>query len=402
MLKYLRNQSQNFQNYSSQNQTMASPINVVHVLTDVGVKDIDDELLLKYLAQNRYPLNLLIVFTGSDGISAGDALSHWIRTYEKTVLEDLTEGTTLSYTTLDEYKNGEKSCDYLLQIAPLDGYDGGNLVVREKYVFAGDYITPEGGRPSFNRMGSDAILDKFQGEGKLVDMPSTHMAKMRFNPVLLSKFGGAFKDNIVFTAFLLIFARMSPDHSANKFAEGLVNPICGRGANFSSVSKLCFELLGVNADFLRSQESNLIDTGNCLNVSSCTTAAQNYCDQLERNGVILKDRDGTIKFLSDVNIMLQCIADKGREVTGSSDLVDIFADGKVFVSDFNVDSIPSTLHNAWELFKENADSLTDCFNPVYDLFAGYVMVGFIDSEEMGQRRVVHSPEEFLKNVVLEF
>ena len=54
---------------------MSSPINVVHVLTDVGVKDIDDELPLKYLAQNRFPLNLLIVFTGSDGISAGDALS---------------------------------------------------------------------------------------------------------------------------------------------------------------------------------------------------------------------------------------------------------------------------------------------------------------------------------------
>ena len=145
-----------------------------------------------------------------------------------------------------------------------------------------------------------------------------HMAKMRFNPVLLSKFGGAFKDNIVyFTAFLVFSHGLSPDHSANKFAEGLVNPICGRGANFSSVSKLCFELLGVNADFLRSQESNLNDTGNCLNVSSCETAAQNYCDQLEKHGVLLKDRDGTIKFLTDINIDCFSVADKGREVTGS-------------------------------------------------------------------------------------
>ena len=80
----------------------------------------------------------------------------------------------------------------------------------------------------------------------------------------------------------------------------------------------------------------------------------------------------------------------------SSDLVDIFADGKVFVSDFNVDSIPSMLHNAWELFKANADSLTDCFNPVYDLFAGYVMVGSFIVKKWVKSELFIFPEEFLK------
>ena len=378
---------------------MAAPI--VHIFTDVGVKDTDDELLLKFLANNKIPMNLLVVFTGSDGISAGDALAYWIRTFESNVLKMLTIGTKISYTTLADYKCAEQVCDYGLQISPLDGFNGENMIVNQKYVFAGDYITPEGARPSFNRNGSEAILDKFFKEGKLIDIPSAHMVKMRFNSELLSKFDGAFKDNIVFTAFLLIFARMSPDHVANKFAEGLVNPNAGRGANYTSVKKLCFELLGVDAEFLRRQEKLLNDTGNCLNVSTCETTARNYCSELEKNGVTLSDKDGTIKFLTDINIMLQCIADKGREVVDSSELVDIFdrgSDRHVYVSDFDVDNIPSSLENAWELFKVNADTLTDCFNPVYDLFAGYVLSGIIQGED----RVSHSPQEFLANVVHEF
>ena len=176
----------------------------VHIFTDVGVKDVDDELLLKFTSQQNIPLCLLVVFTGSDGISAVEALTHWVRTYESNVLSKLTRGSSLKYTILNEFKNYPQECDYCLQISPLDGYDGSNLVVKEKYVFAGDFITPEGARPSFNRVGSDAILKKFHDEGKLVDIPSAHMVKMRFNSDLLSKFDGPFTDSIVFTAFLLI------------------------------------------------------------------------------------------------------------------------------------------------------------------------------------------------------
>ena len=378
-------------------------IPTIHVFTDVGVEDTDDELGIKYLLNFKDPLNVLIVFTGSASISAGNALAYWVRTFESTVLSKMTPGTTFAYTTLSDYAAAHSNCcDYALQIGPMKGYDGANMNVTKKYIFAGDYKTPEGARPSFNRTGSEKILDKFFEEGKLLDIPSAHMVKMRFNKQLLSKFSidseDPFSSNIVFTAFMLIFARMSPDHVACKFAEGLVNPSVGRGANYSSVSKLCFEMLGVNVDFLRSQEDTLNDTGNCLNVDSCENAARNYCDDLEKNGVTLKDKSGTIKHLADMNIILQCIADKGREVVESSELIDIFADGKVYVSDFDVDSIPSNLHNAWELFKKNADSLTDCFNPVYDLFAAYVMTGVI----VGENRVTHSPEEFLKNIVSEF
>ena len=132
---------------------MTSPI--IHIFTDVGVKDTDDELLLKYLANNKIPMNLLVVFTGSDGISPGDALAYWIRTFESEVLQELTPGTNISYTTLSEYACSKNQvCDYALQIAPLNGYEGANMIVKNNYIFAGDYITPEGARPSFNRSGA--------------------------------------------------------------------------------------------------------------------------------------------------------------------------------------------------------------------------------------------------------
>ena len=64
----------------------------------------------------------------------------------------------------------------------------------------------------------------------------------------------------------------------------------------------------------------------------------------------------------------------------------------------NINGMPHEILPAWDFFKSNAESITDAFNPVYDLFAGYVLSGVIQ----GENRVSHSPQEFLKNVVREF
>jgi len=361
----------------------------IHVFTDIGVEDTDDELGVKYLLNFKDPLNVLIVFTGSASMSAGNALAYWVRSFESTVLSKLTPGTTFAYTTLSDYAAAAGNCcDYALQIGPLKDYDGENMSVNKNYVFAGDYKTPAGARPSFNRTGSEKILDKFFKEGKLVDIPSTHMVKMRFNKDLLSKFSTDTEDpfacNIVFTAFLLIFARMSPDHVACKFAEGLVNPNCGRGANYVSVMKM-------------KEKLNLT---NDLKPPAAYAAAMEYCDDLIANGVVLKDRRGTVKHLTEINDVLQAISNVSvgleenyRSLFGSSE-----APRKVFVSDFDIDSVPDALLPSWEFFKKNSTMFIDAFNPVYDLFAAYVMTGLM----VGENRVTHSPEEFLKNVVSEF
>jgi len=186
---------------------------------------------------------------------------------------------------------------------------------------------------------------------------------------------------------MLAFARMSPKHSANKFAEGLINPNVGRGANYISVMKM-------------KENLNIIIEYPNRTSSSEYVAAIKYCNDLEENGVVLKDKKGTIKYLTEINDVLQAISNKG--CGNSVPVYDLFgpveAPRKVFVSDFDINSIPDVLEPCWNLFKANADKLIDSFNPVYDLFAGYVMVGIIKGED----RTNHSREEFLKNVVTEF
>ena len=360
------------------------PVRIIHFFTDVGFKDIDNKLLINYLIDQVF-LDLTFVFMGSNGLSPSEALVYWIREYEPTLLKNTSGNIKISYTTIAEYKELDAVvCDYVLQISPMNGYTGENLTVREKYIFAGDYSTPAGGRDSFNKQGAQDILDRFQSQDKLIDIPSTHMAKMRFNKSLFYKFHDNFRDNIVFTAFMVAFGRMSPTHPANKFAEGLINPNAGRGANYFSVMKMK-ENLSLRID-LRPP-------------AVYSAAAVEYCDDLEANGAVLIDREGTIKHLTEINDVLEAISNVS---TGSSFGCPLFGFSeephKVFVSDFDIDSIPDTLLPSWKYFKKNSSMFIDAFNPVYDLFAGYVLNGIIK----GENRINHTPEEFLQNIVQEF
>ena len=356
------------------------------VFTDVGVKDIDDELLLQYLIENEKELELHIVFMGSEGVSSIEAMWEWSK-YKGHILSKYSPEEKdiirkkITYHTIENFKKIKCSFDYALQISPMNGYNGENIEVKEKYVFAGDYITPEGSRPSFNRVGAEEILDRFHGEEKLVDISSAHMAKMRFNQELVSKFTGPFRDSIVFTAFMLAFGRMEPKHPANKFAEGLVNPNAGRGANYNSVMKM--------KEVLDIQCSNETD--------GSVEAATKYFRDLEENGINSDTHEESIKSLTEINMVLQGISDKSCQES-EIEKVNIFQSGQVYTSNFTVDSIPELLKPSWELFKANADKLYESFNPVYDLFAGYVLIGLIDDE----CRKVDSVEVFLKNVCLEF
>jgi hypothetical protein len=365
---------------------------VIHVFTDVGVKDTDDELLIKYLCSlKNCPLDLTFVFMGSDGITASDALAYWIREFESNVLSSVNPSSSISYLTIAEYKEYDVvSCDYALQIAPMNGYAGENLTVLEKYIFAGDYATPEGVRDSFNKEGSQDILDRFQEQDKLVDIPSAHMVNMRFNEELLSKFTGAFHDNIVFTAFKLAFGRMHPKCPvASRFAEGLVNPVKGRGVNYKSVMTMA-EKLGIvpthGPSTPYSPESVRYFTE--IFGEEWVENQNKYVNPLSVNGC-------SIDLLTQMNDVLYWINIKAGGDTN------IFEQngGEVFYSSFNIDTIPELLIPSWEYFKENSTKLIDCYNPVYDLFAGYVLVGFI---KRVSQRVSHTPEEFLTNVVYEF
>ena len=363
----------------------------VHILTDVGVKDTDDELLMSYLMTLKdIPLDLLFVFTGSDGLSAPDALAYWVREFESNVLQKMNAKSSVHYTTLTEYAVNESNvCDYALQISPGNDFEGENMTVNEKYIFAGDFITLEGGRDSFNKQGADIILKKFFDEEKLVDISSSKMATMRFNDELLSKFDGPFLENIVFTAFLLAFGRMPPSHPvASRFAEGLINPLVGRGVNYSSIMKIADNL---DLDFGPDAPE------------SCSIMAEKYFEDITATakGSDVSFNENSVKNLTEINCVLFEIHSQATS-TGwftSSPGTDIFAEnGSVFYSDFNIYTIPESIRPSWEYFKKNSTDLIECFNPVYDLYAGYILVGLLKGEDRSEDTV----EEFQKKVVQEF
>ena len=361
-----------------------APISV-NVFADVGVKDTDDELLIKYFSSlKNHPLNLTIVFMGSDGLTPSQALVYWVREFDTNVLSHKNPLTSITYVTISEYRENPVECDFALQIAPMGGYDGHNLTVHNSYVFAGDYDTPHGSRDSFNKAGSQEILDRFNTEGKLVDMSSQHMSSMRFDQDLMSKFEEPFKSNIVFTAFLLAFGRMDPEHSANMFAEGLINPSLGRGVNYKSVMTMG-KNLGAPA--------YLLDVDR---FPKPRYASLNYFKELQENGAF-KDKGNEINPKS-----VQCL-DQMNDILawihGNSSLFVQNGDS-VFYSDFDIYNIPEILKPSWELFKKHSDCLVDCYNPVYDLFAGYVLVGIIEGE--GYNRKEHSVEQFREIICKEF
>ena len=228
--------------------------------------------------------------------------------------------------------------------------------------------------------GSEAITMKFSEQGKLVDIPSSHMVHMRFKEELLSKFTGPFNEYIVFTAFKLAFGRMHPKCPvAQKFAEGLVNPDVGRGVNYTSVMTIATNL-GIPS----------------THGPSTPNSKESIKYFKDIFGEDWKDSNGSIWKLSHINDILHWL---NVMATGISD-ADLFLEngGEVFYSDFTINTIPELLKPSWEYFKANSSKLIDCYTPVYDLFAGYVLVGFLK----GESRVSHSVTDFHENIVKEF
>ena len=362
----------------SKSATYNKPIDV-HVLTDSS-EEIDDELCIKYLRELKdVPLKLLFIFTGTDSITSQEAIDTWYsKGFESSTLK--LEDKEYKFITLEEYSSNDNyNPDYFLQIAPGKDYTGDNLEVKEKFIFAGEM---GGVKLSFNYKGSDVLVDKFFQQGKLVCIPSELMSSMRMNEDLLNKFQGAYRENIVFTAFKLAMGRMHPKCPvASRFAEGLVNPEKGRGINYKSVMIMA-EKLGCPIPY----EVEISDE------------SIKYFSQVYDIEDIKEIKDlYSVKCLSKINWVINWI---NTQATNKDINIFELNNGEVFYSDFNIDTIPSLLIPCWEYFKENAPKLIDCYNPVYDLFAGYVLVGLI--KKGNESRAYSDCDDFLEIVVEEF
>ena len=381
-----------------------SPTKVV-IFTDEG-EECDDRLAIHYLLsqKNDQPIDFTFVFTGTAELTAEECLDMWFDKYNPETHPHWNRLITTRFTTLSDFKNGKNlAFDWALQIAPVSDYDASNLHISQKFILAGN---ADPSKNSINRKKSDAIVEKFQKEGKLMDICSDHMAKMRFQPKLLEKFKSMpnFMEGIVFFAFKLAIARMRYDHpvAAKGVAEGLVNPKKGRGTNYKSVSMI-YDIL-INSDkyvHLRQPES--------CSPSAKKAAMKYFMDVYGENSAIPAD---SYDCLCQINLMLDGLNQLARAeevVRMGGDyrkwlMSDSSKEGlfdhhpEVFYSDFDIDNIPELLQPMWELFKENQNELIPAFNPVYDLFAAFVLVGEMD----GISRASYEPTEFVEAICQEF
>jgi len=363
----------------------------VHILTDSS-EEIDDELCIKYLRELKdVPLKLLFIYTGTASITSTEAFYMWHSKGFESSTKNQPDKVVESIILEDYASKGNHIPDYFLQIAPGKDYTGDNLEVKEKFIFAGDVA---GVKPSFNYKGSSNIVDKFFQQGKLKCISSEVMSGMRLNEELLNKFQGAYLENIVFTAFKLAFGRMHPKHPvASRFAEGLVNPEKGRGVNYKSVMIMA-EKLGISTTHGGSTPYSP------ESIKYFTDIFGEEWDGFEKDNHGIPRYHGpgsSVDLLTEMNDVLYWINIKA---TGNDTNIFELNDGEVFYSDFNIDTIPELLIPCWEYFKANASKLIDCYNPVYDLFAGYCLVGFIKNNNGS--RTYSSPQDFLEIVVNEF
>ena len=375
----------------------------VHIASDDS-EDCDDELAKLYLRQlNGKNIEFTYIFTGAQNLTAEQSRDHWLKTFEPYVskLPGSVFTSEVNFYTLDEYTLlPHVECDYFLQIAPVHSYDGANLTVTEKYVLAGDRIAPEGQVASFNMKDSDVITKKFFDEGKLVDISSLHMANMRMDSSLLACINqptNPFIKYILFIAFKFAFCRMPPACPvAQKFSIGLVTPGQGRAANFHSVMALAKALqIDKKMEFVTDEDGVW---GPVVDVTGTSAkAAEKYFTDIFADKFDPVVGSLAIYRLTQINTVLAAV-----DLDHQDSSVNLFSrkspTPEVFYSDFGPDNIPVELEPSWNIFMENLPNLIDSFNPVYDLFAAYVLVGLINGED----RRTHTREEFLKNIVQEF
>jgi hypothetical protein len=387
-----------------------APTQVV-VFTDEG-EESDDRLGIHFLMSNNTVVpgphtrvEYTFVFVGTAELSADDCLTMWFDKFHPESSPHWNTKNTARFTTLNDFRTGQYlNYDWALQIAPLADYDGANLSITNKYILAGD---ADPTKNSVNRKKSCAIIQKFKDADKLIDISSDHMATMRFQPELLNKFKGMhnFMESIVFFAFKLAIARMRYDHpvAAAGVAEGLVNPGLGRGTNYKSV-KMIHEILmakdndGHGGRWPSPREversSRAAATKYFRNVYGCPAPSS---VELSQYGADCLSHRHSLKCLTEIN---ECLSDIHYIASGHNESRPVLFNEhpEVFYSNFDQENIPEILIPMWELFKENQEDLIPAFNPVYDLFAAFVLVG----EMNGISRSTYTPDQFTECICTEF
>lgn len=327
------------------------------VFTDLN-EEFDDKLALYFIS--KFGLNATIVFMPSSHDSSQDGFDEWKRIFPS--WNKISEFTYITFERFVEEKS--ITCDYVLQISPMakmkngEFYSGHNLIVNKQYVFGGMYHRSDASAPSFNFKGSKGILDRFQS--KLVEISSELMATKRPFMELYNLLPPLFRENMRWTSFKLGLGRMSQKHPvAHIYAEGLINHLKGRGANLDSVRTLynsVYEYEIQNNIFPAFEKITLIKTRR----GKTYELTKKYLDTIKADHPM--SEPNLFRMNSALSMMFPGIWDDQNELISSD----------------NISLEDPKIQKLWERFETfPIHKLIKTFNPVYDLFAAYILFHII-------------------------
>ena len=352
----------------------------VVVFTDLD-EEFDDKLAVYFIS--KFGIKTTVVFMPSSQGTSQDGLNEW-----KRIMPIWNKLPYLTYITFEDFvKIPHVNCDYVLQISPMaklsngEFYDGHNLTVNKQYIFGGICHTKEGETPSFNKKGSNDILGKF--ENILIDISSELMATKRPTLDLFNQLPPLFKENMKWTSFKLGLGRMSENHPvANIYAEGLINSSCGRGANYASVKELYESVFEYEIQHFMVPAFNKIILDKSQHKKTYQLTKQ-YIDKI--NPKHKESENNLFRMNIALSILFPGIWDNENQLISSD---------KITTNDPHIQKL-------WLRFKSfNVEKVIKTFNPVYDLFAAYVLLNVIQKNISGTTFTVEDDYENVFNTLI--
>ena len=220
------------------------------------------------------------------------------------------------------------------------------------------YHRSDASTPSFNFKGSKGILDRFQS--KLVEISSELTATKRPFLELYNLLPPLFRENMRWTSFKLGLGRMSQKHPvAHIYAEGLINHLKGRGANLESVRTLynsVYEYEIQNNIFPAFEKITLIKTRR----GKTYELTKKYLDTIKAEHPM--SEPNLFRMNSALSMMFPGIWNDQNELISSD----------------NISLEDPKIQKLWKRFETfPIHKLIKTFNPVYDLFAAYILFHII-------------------------
>jgi len=365
----------------------------VVVFLDPGA-EIDDQLFEFMTMVWDLDITWIFVYCPVEKQSGHYSRKVWIEKYFTNSLMHITKVPrgTRYHISLEEFILLPRvTCNYSLLLAQLDyNYSGKNLIIKKTLVSQGSRD-----ENSFN-MSKDSKQFLDNNNDKVFEISTNICKKMYPTNTFIDKLPDVFKKYIYFVGYQFLVCRMPPDHPvAHRFAPGLISHSeKGSGRNLIGVMEYY--------NFVHKDEHAYSDLEitNSGTDSKYFVLSRNYLDAID--GYTYNDKEATIFSLAKMNKALDIVfSDESSSVFNNMD--------ELYISGFSVEDMlySTNPHKLAEINKfypkfcsdiSDMDGFLKTLNPLYDLFAGFLLYKHIRDGTPFDELITMEPDEFIMEI----